>query len=238
MSVVKDIDFDRKLDEVGLIALPYLVHALEPFRTELAHNMQALVHSYLRKDVGGTYTQIEASIDRVLNMIEEYRIGSLPSQENIQTIDMYAAKIQTQEDRVKQLSARLDAHIKSHKQRPKATEPAPVAGEPVPVPVIVTTVQSIADTPVQDALSTPVQDAPIVDVLKITRKKRLTSSEIEQKLELLRNYLRTNMEIDNPKAREICGLDISQAKYYLHKLVEEKFVEQKGERSRTKYVLK
>ncbi|MDD5614894.1 MAG: hypothetical protein PHH85_01680 [Candidatus Methanoperedens sp.] len=69
------------------------------------------------------------------------------------------------------------------------------------------------------------------------RKKRSSRHEIEQKLELIKNYLKTNREIDNPKCREICNINTIQASHMLHKLVEENFVE-KGKGPRPNYVIK
>jgi hypothetical protein len=70
------------------------------------------------------------------------------------------------------------------------------------------------------------------------RKKRSSRNEIEQKLELLKNYLKTNSEIDNAKCREICNVNGSQASNLFHKLVKDNFIEQIGPRNRTKYILK
>lgn len=68
-------------------------------------------------------------------------------------------------------------------------------------------------------------------------KKALTHIEIEQKLEQLRDYLKTNREIDNKKCREICNVNMKQASRLLHKLGEENFVE-KGKGFPRNYVIK
>ncbi|NJD76956.1 MAG: GPO family capsid scaffolding protein [Candidatus Methanoperedens sp.] len=70
------------------------------------------------------------------------------------------------------------------------------------------------------------------------RKKRSSPNEIEQELELLKNYLKTNGEIDNSKCREICNVNMTQARHLLHKLIKDNFIEQIGSRHLTKYSLK
>lgn len=228
--------FDNTVKKV----LPYLILSPPDFRNKLAENMDSLFHFYQGGD--SSITTFLQCNDAILEMLKDPQVSfDSTTHRRIERFGSiyksFDERISDHEAKLAELSEAIKELKKSKKSRKDkvipapviVVQPAPVAVEPVPMPVV-TTVQSRADT--------PVQGAPIVDMLKIMRRKRLTPSEREQKLELIRNYLRTNGEIDNPKAREICGLDVSQAKYYLHKLVEEKFVEQKGERSRTKYVLK
>lgn len=108
MVIRTQIDFSRKIDEVGVIALPYLVFAEDKFREKLSQAMAAVVHDYLRFNT----VTLQSLIDRVMDMIEEYRHSDIAGTDNIQTIDMYASELSTQEDRFKQLNEKVDALIK------------------------------------------------------------------------------------------------------------------------------
>ncbi len=80
-----------------------------------------------------------------------------------------------------------------------------------------------------------IEQLPInADEIKLP-KKRLTRHELEQRLELLKNYFKTSKEINNQKCREICNISISQATYLLHKLVKDNFIEQIRPGFSTKY---
>ena len=70
--------------------------------------MAAVVHDYLRFNTA----TLQSLIDRVMDMIEEYRHSDIAGIDNIQTIDMYASELSTQEDRFKQLNEKVDAFIK------------------------------------------------------------------------------------------------------------------------------
>lgn len=70
------------------------------------------------------------------------------------------------------------------------------------------------------------------------RKKKYTTAEIDQKLELLRNYLKENKEIANKQCRDICSVGIKQAGNLLKKLIKENFVERKGKGRKTKYIIR
>jgi hypothetical protein len=108
MVIRTERDFSRRVDEVGIIALPYLVFAEDRFRAKLSQAMAAVVHDYLRSDTA----TLQSLIDRVMGMIEEYRHSDIAGTDNIQTIDMYASELSTQEDRFKQLNEKVDAFIK------------------------------------------------------------------------------------------------------------------------------
>ncbi len=109
MVIRTERDFSRRVDEVGVIALPYLVFAEDKFKAKLSQAMAAVVHDYLRSDTA----TLQSLIDRVMYMIEEYRHSDIAGTDNIQTIDMYASELSTQEDRFKQLNEKVDALIKN-----------------------------------------------------------------------------------------------------------------------------
>ncbi|VVB90994.1 Uncharacterised protein [uncultured archaeon] len=89
------------------------------------------------------------------------------------------------------------------------------------------------------ALSAQIQTEEVPkEAEKIKLRTRLSRNEIEQRLELLKNYLKTNKEINNSKCREICNVNMYQAKRLLYKLVKDNFIEQIGVSSGTKYIVK
>jgi|GEM_PF-2702800 len=121
MVIRTERDFSRRVDEVGVIALPYLVFAEDKFKAKLSQAMAALVHDYLRFDT----VTLQSLIDCVMDMIEEYRHSDIAGTDNIQTIDMYASELSTQEDRYKQMNERLDrldAFIKKNPQQRSPNE--------------------------------------------------------------------------------------------------------------------
>ena len=115
-------DFSRRVDEVGVIALPYLVFADDKFKVKLSQAMAAVVHDYLRFNI----VTLQSLIDRVMDMIEEYRHSDIAGTDNIQTIDMYASELLTQEDRFKQMNERLDRLDASIRERPIQRSPTEV----------------------------------------------------------------------------------------------------------------
>ena len=101
-------DNKRLFDEIGQIALPYLVYAEnETFRVNLAKGLAKITHHYLRQSDMQLFPK---AVEGIMDMIEEYR--NIAGTENIQTIDMYASEISTLEDRFIQLSEKVDAFIK------------------------------------------------------------------------------------------------------------------------------
>ncbi|MFZ3058921.1 MAG: hypothetical protein WA102_04195 [Candidatus Methanoperedens sp.] len=84
----------------------------------------------------------------------------------------------------------------------------------------------------------PTTNQPIVDAPNILETNVPTKGYVEQSISCVKEYLLSNREITNPDVRKLCGINIYQAKCLLHKLVQENFVEQKGRRRGTKYVLR
>lgn len=60
------------------------------------------------------------------------------------------------------------------------------------------------------------------------RYTRIKGLSEEQKLQLLKNHLKTNKQITNEEARIICGINRYQAKRLIRKLISEKILTQKG----------
>ncbi len=226
-------DNKRLFDEVGQIALPYLVYAEnETFRVNLAKELAKITHHYLRQSEMQLFPK---AVEGIMDMIEEYR--NTAGTENVQTIDMYAAEISTLEDRFIQLSEKVDAFIKKSNNKSikkgkspviKAISPeTPIEGSlPIEVPIS-------NDTKEEVPLEVPIK----AEKIKLPNK-RPTRHEIEQRFELIKNYLKTNSEIDNQKCREICNINISQASRLLHMLVKDNFIEKIGLKKNTKYILK
>lgn len=122
MVIRTHTDFSRRVDEVGVIALPYLVFAEDKFKAKLSQAMAVVVHDYLRFNI----VTLQSLIDRVMDMIEEYRHSDIAGTDNIQTIDMYASELSTQEDRFKQVNERLDRLDASIRQRSIQRSPTEV----------------------------------------------------------------------------------------------------------------
>jgi hypothetical protein len=146
-------DFSRKVDEVGVIALPYLVFAEDKFRARLSEAMAAVVHDYLRFNT----VTLQSLIDRVMDMIEEYRHSDIAGTDNIQTIDMYASELSTQEDRFKQLNEKVDALIKKSQYIKKGESKVVTQPDKIPdrIPVITSmlTENLSPETPIESSRS-------------------------------------------------------------------------------------
>lgn len=56
--------------------------------------------------------------------------------------------------------------------------------------------------------------------------------------DMIIQYLKKNVSINNSKVRELCGCDSRKSKYYLDKMMEEMLLEPKGERKHRVYLLK
>lgn len=74
--------------------------------------------------------------------------------------------------------------------------------------------------------------SPIIE--KAKKIPAISENEIQQ-LELIKNYLKTNERITNIKAKEILGVNTSQASKLLKKLIKENFVKQMGTKRGTYY---
>lgn len=74
--------------------------------------------------------------------------------------------------------------------------------------------------------------SPIIE--KDKKRPAISENEIQQ-LELIKNYLKTNERITNIKAKEILGVNTSQASKLLKKLVKENIIKQMGKKRGTYY---
>lgn len=209
MYPLMEREFDRMLKK----AMPYLILSPNSVRDNVADYMKSLYLALRNNneiDFDLFCTKINEVIANSNGCIDSYLECNISDfNERWSGLDESIAKI-------KKELIDLKKDVSSIKKKRKEKQPAVAvpASEPI-------------STPAPMPTSTP-SELP---------KKRLTRSDTEQKLELLRNYLKTNREIDNPKCREICGVNKNQAKELLQKLVKENFVEQKGKRRGTKYVL-
>lgn len=140
-------DFSRKVDEVGVIALPYLVFAEDKFRAKLSQAMAAVVHDYLRFNT----VTLQSLIDRVMDMIEEYRHSDIAGIDNIQTIDMYASELSTQEDRFKQLNEKVDALIKKSQSIKNGESKVVTQPDQIPVMTAMHTENISPETPIESS---------------------------------------------------------------------------------------
>ena len=170
-------DFSRRVDEVGVIALPYLVFAEDKFKVKLSRAMAAVVHDYLRFNI----VTLQSLIDRVMDMIEEYRHSDIAGTDNIQTIDMYASELLTQEDRFRQLNEKVDALIKKSQSIKKSE--SKVITQPDQIPDRISAITSMhtenlsPEIPIESSCSNLIieEEAIIPEQAIITLKQKCPS---------------------------------------------------------------
>ncbi|CAG0980605.1 MAG: hypothetical protein OIN86_09505 [Candidatus Methanoperedens sp.] len=213
-------EYERMFDSTLKKVLPYLILPPNEFRNDLADRMAGLFH-FLRGDNSEVmFIDLNKKINEI---IDPDKRKSWDSSIEIEIHDFNGRQMSF-DDRIRKINERL-TKLEKKMERPviplqqdfkTIIEPkTEIAEKTEPLPIIAEKIKP---------------EAIIEDKIK-------PEVIIVQKLELIKNYLKTNKRVTNKEAREICGVNINQAQKLLQKLVKENFVRQMGKKKGTYYEL-
>lgn len=212
---------EREFDRVLKRAMPYLIFSPDSVRDTVADYMKSMWLA-MRNNNQMDFDLCCKNVNEAIANSEECTDSFL--QCNISDFNERWSGLDESITKLRKELIELKIVIKNIKQdsnpviegteKKKRGQPKEVQGQP------------IADVPIKEKV--PIE-AP-VEVIKENYIKINAPKIIE--------YIKNNKEITNPIVRDLCGVDVSKAKYLLQTLVKKNSIRKIGNSKNSKYVLK